>query len=55
MQRRTWDDGSGQRRQFEKHLKPNESTSPGRCVRIYYDYDETLKKTIVAWIGRHPD
>jgi hypothetical protein len=54
MQARTWDDGCGVKRPFEMHLKPNEGTAPDRCVRIYFDYDEALGKTIVAWVGRHP-
>ena len=33
MSKRTWDDGSGNKRTFEYHLKPNEGTSPDRCVR----------------------
>lgn len=54
MRVRTWDDGAGGRREFELHLKPAEGTSPDRCVRIYFDYDETSQKTIVGWVGRHP-
>ena len=53
--KRTWDDGSGMRRAFEGHLKPSDSTSPDRCVRIYFDYDAPIKKTIVGWVGRHPE
>ena len=53
--KRTWDDGSGTRRVFESHLKPSDSTSPDRCVRIYFDYDEPTQKTIVGWVGRHPE
>lgn len=51
---RTWPDGTGSSRFFETHLKPSDATSPDRVVRIYYEYDETTKKTIVGWIGRHP-
>ena len=54
MQRRTWDDGSGARRRFEKHLKPKDGTSPDQCVRIYFDYDEAIGKAVVGWVGRHP-
>jgi hypothetical protein len=54
MQKRTWDDGRGSRRRFEKHLKPKDGTSPDQCVRIYFDYDEAIKKAVVGWIGRHP-
>ena len=55
MAKRTWDDGSGKKRRFEKHMKPSDKTSPDRCVRIYFDYDEQLGKTIVGWVGRHLD
>ena len=55
MAKRTWDDGSGDSREFESHLKPSDSTSPDRCVRIYYIYDERSQKIIVGWVGRHPD
>ncbi|HXE80089.1 MAG TPA: hypothetical protein VNK41_05015 [Vicinamibacterales bacterium] len=54
MRARTWDDGTGRRREFELHLKPAEGTSPDRCVRIYFDYDDASGRSIVAWIGRHP-
>ena len=54
MQRRTWDDGTGERRSFELHLKPNDAAHPDLCVRIYHDYSAELGKTIVGWIGRHP-
>jgi hypothetical protein len=54
-QKRTWDDGSGKRtRYFEDHLKPAEGVAPSKCVRIYFDYDETTKRTIIGWVGRHP-
>ena len=54
MSKRTWDDGSGNKKTFSYHLKPNEGTSPDRCVRIYFEYDKASQKTIVGWIGRHP-
>ncbi len=54
MRKRTWDDGSAMKRQFEDHLKPNDSTSPNRLVRIYFCLDRNLNKTIVGWVGRHP-
>ena len=54
MLKRTWDDGRGSRRRFEKHLKPKDGTSPDQCVRIYFDYDEALRKAVVGWVGRHP-
>jgi hypothetical protein len=53
MRKRTWHDGH-RRRPFEKHLKPTDATSNDRCVRIYFDFDESLRKTVVAYIGRHP-
>jgi hypothetical protein len=40
---------------FEQHLKPNESTSPDRCVRIYFKWDDSRGKVVVGWVGRHPD
>ena len=55
MSKRTWDDGSGNKRIFYHHLKPSEGTSPDRCVRIYFEYDNASKNTIVGWIGRHPE
>ena len=54
MRARTWDDGSGSKRAFELHLKPSDGTSPDRCVRVYFAYDEARQTVIVGWIGRHP-
>jgi hypothetical protein len=54
MRKRTWDDGSGQKQRFELHLKPCEAVSPDRCVRIYFLWDDTLGRSIVGWVGRHP-
>jgi len=51
---RTWGDGYGGRKYYDLHLKPNEATSPGRCVRIYFDYDEGSQKHVVGWVGRKP-
>lgn len=53
MSRRVWHDGANSR-QFEMHLKPNESTHPGQCVRIYFDWDEPSQQIVVGWVGRHP-
>lgn len=53
QRKRTWHDGAG-RRTFDFHLKPTDATHPDRCVRIYFDYDEKLRKAVVGWIGRHP-
>lgn len=52
--KRTWGDGEGGRQYFDFHLKPNESTSPDRCVRIYCDVDGGTGKVLVGWVGRHP-
>lgn len=54
MRNRTWHDGN-QRREFEFHTKLNDNVPSDRCVRIYYDYDDSIGKTIIAWVGRHPD
>ena len=54
MSKRTWNDGSGGTLQFEDHLKPNDSTSPDQCVRIYFEYDRESGVTLVGWVGRHP-
>jgi hypothetical protein len=51
---RKWDDGTGKSMSFDLHLKPSDATAPDRCVRIYFDFDETRGKTIVGWVGRHP-
>jgi hypothetical protein len=53
MAKRTWR-VDGQSRRFEMHLKPNDATSPDRCVRIYFEYDSNAKRTMIGWIGRHP-
>lgn len=53
MTKRTWR-VNGRPRQFEMHLKPNDGTSPDRCVRVYFDYDSTAQRTLVGWVGRHP-
>lgn len=54
MRKRNWDDGEGVKQTFESHLKPNEATSPDRCVRIYFDLDYENKRAVVGWVGRHP-
>jgi len=50
--RRTWNDGAGNR-VFDLHLKPSDGTSPDRCVRIYFDYDDARRVAVVGWVGRH--
>lgn len=52
MLKRQWHDGR-QPRQFDLHLKPSEATSPDRCVRIYFDWDDASAKIVVGWVGRH--
>lgn len=52
---RSWNNGKGERTYFDKHLKPADGTSPDRCVRIYFEYDKDIGKTVVGWVGRHPD
>lgn len=52
--KRTWDNGKGERMYFELHLKPNDATTPDRCVRIYVDAEVHAGKVIVGWVGRHP-
>ncbi len=52
-QQRTWDDGSGQRREFSKHLKLKEATSRNEAARIYYEFQSDAGKTIVPYIGPH--
>lgn len=51
--RRMWDDGVGPR-QFDLHLKPADAVHPDRCVRIYFDYDDSRQLGAVGWVGRHP-
>jgi hypothetical protein len=50
--KRTWNDGHKDR-VFDLHLKPTEGTSPNRCVRIYFDYDDSQSIAVVGWVGRH--
>ncbi len=52
-ERRTWHDGNV-RRPFELHTKPSDGVTPGRCVRIYFDWAEAEGKIVVAWVGRKP-
>jgi hypothetical protein len=47
-----WSDGQG-KREFRLHLKPTDGTSPDRCVRFYFEFDEERQITIVGWVGRH--
>ena len=53
MKKRTWHDGDKMSR-FEQHLKPSDVVSPDKCVRIYFDYDETSEVVRIGWIGQHP-
>ncbi len=52
MNKREWHDGR-QQKQFDLHLKPSEATSPDKCVRIYFDWDDASAKILVGWVGRH--
>lgn len=54
MRARTWDDGTGTRRQFNLHLKPMNATAPDRCARIYFHPDPENGRVLIGWIGRHP-
>jgi hypothetical protein len=51
--KRAWHDGV-RRRYFDHHLKPADGKTSDYCVRIYFDYDTTVQKCFVAWVGRHP-
>lgn len=53
QRRRTWSDGTGMR-VFDLHIKPKEGTSPDRCPRIYFDWDESRQLFVIGWVGRHP-
>ena len=55
MSKRTWDDSFGEKKPYYYHLKPSDGTSPDRCVRIYFEYEKDSARTIVGWIGRHPE
>ena len=50
---RTWDDGTGTKREFNLHLKPTTATSPDRCVRLYFHLDNDKGRVMIGWIGRH--
>jgi hypothetical protein len=58
----TYDDGNG-KSGFVDHLKPADSESyrvyhvdEGKeCIRIFFKWSEETKKTILGWIGAHPD
>jgi hypothetical protein len=54
MRKRIWHGLNG-RQKFETHLKPNDSISPNKCVRIYFDFDHKSTRVVVGWIGRHPE
>ena len=46
-------DACGAPRLFDLHMKPKDGTSPDRCVRIYFDWDEASREVVVGWVGRH--
>ncbi|GHT53404.1 hypothetical protein FACS1894106_4220 [Spirochaetia bacterium] len=58
---RTWDNGSGEKKIFWKHLKPatfnrrKDTEKRTRTVRIFFDWDVEKKKVIIGWIGCHPN
>lgn len=54
QRKRTWDAG-GTSRPFDLHLKVNERTDPGMCVRIYFDWDADAQAVVVGWVGQHPE
>ena len=57
---RMFDNGNNEKVLFSLHLKPttyNQNFDTGnrkRTVRIYISWDESIKKVIVGWIGKHP-
>lgn len=53
-QKRTWSTDTGEKKFFDKHMKPKDGTSPDQCARIYFEYDDDRKVMVVAWVGRHP-
>ncbi|MEQ8846104.1 hypothetical protein [Botrimarina sp.] len=54
MAKRTWKVSAEHSQTFELHQKPSTATSPDHCVRIYFEYDPSMKKTVVGWVGRKP-
>ena len=57
---RMYDNGKNKKVFFELHLKPctfsryEDYDKKSKTVRIYFLWDDRLKKVIVGWIGRHP-
>lgn len=51
---RTWDFGDGKKHVFENHTKPNDATSPNRCVRIYFAWCDIRRRIVVGSVGRKP-
>ena len=45
----------GVQREFELHLKPNEATSPDRCIRIYFDTQLPAPCVVVGFAGSKAD
>ena len=43
----------GHSQEFDHHMKPSDSTSPDKCVRIYFK--PLGERILVGWVGRHPD
>lgn len=40
---------------FELHLKPNEATSPDRCIRIYFDVRNFDPRIVIGFVGCKAD
>lgn len=40
---------------MEKHLKLGDAYDAAHCVRVYFEWDDTLEKIIIGYIGRHFD
>ena len=57
---RLYDNGNNEKSLFELHLRPctfpqlDDTGNKKRTVRIYFYWDNALKKVIVGWIGKHP-
>jgi len=43
----------GQRRMLDQHLKKGVSRDPRFCLRVYFTWDDDLKKCVVGWLPSH--
>jgi len=56
---RLFDNGFGEKKVFDLHLKPstysmyNDIGTQRKTVRIHIDWDSANKKVVVGWIGKH--